>query len=592
MLDLERLLRVPHVDGDNDFDLSPDGTRVAFAWNRSGTWEIYELRLDGADPPRMISRGPGGKFAPKYSPDGRRLLYALDLDGSENYHPVICDLALGEQTDLTPDLAYAHQPNFAWSPDGRTIAALSNARGGFALYVLPARGGEATLVHDAGHPFWDVRWSPDGRHIAVEAEWHASDRAVLIVSFPEGGARLLGDGINARHPAWSPDGRWLAFSSDAPGERLNLGLFDLADDSIEWLDAAEEDREFPCWSPDGKTLAYLASRGAGTQLGVQALGKPGKKYQIAAGTHARPHYTADGRSLIVAYDDPRRPADLWRLDLRDGSFHQLTDSLPRDLHDAPFVIPEEIWYPDGAGGSIPALLYRPSGAGKASPAVVNIHGGPNWAFRKTWYPSMAHMASRGWVVLAPNYRGSTGYGRSWQAASRFRMGQIDTDDCAAGARYLIREGLADPRRIAVSGRSHGGYLTMTCLTDHPGLWAGGSAVVPFLNWFTCHENSRDDLQHWDLENMGDPVTHRERWQRASPFFRLDQVRAPVQFICGGNDPRCPPGESTAARDRLRALGREVDFHLYAGEGHAFLQLENIVDSELKRAAFLARVLDN
>jgi dipeptidyl aminopeptidase/acylaminoacyl peptidase len=200
------------------------------------------------------------------------------------------------------------------------------------------------------------------------------------------------------------------------------------------------------------------------------------------------------------------------------------------------------------------------------------------------------MLSRGWVVLQPNYRGSTGYGRGWQYASRYDQGGVDTRDVVAGAQYLIQKRLADPQRIAVTGRSHGGYLTMTSLTQYPDIWAAGSAVVPFLNWFTSHANSRDDLQYWDRQNFGDPVKDHDLWYERSPFFFLDRVKAPVQLICAANDPRCPASESIAARDALLALGRSVDFSLYPDEGHSFLKTENVVDAELRRVQFLENVL--
>ena len=181
------------------------------------------------------------------------------------------------------------------------------------------------------------------------------------------------------------------------------------------------------------------------------------------------------------------------------------------------------------------------------------------------------MVSRGWAVLAPNYRGSTGYGREWQLASRFDLGGCDTEDVVAGADYLVREGLADPARIAVTGRSWGGYLTMTALTGYPDRWAGGSAVVPFLNWFTAHANSREDLQHWDEENFGHPERDRELYYERSPFFFLERIAAPVQMICGAHDVRCPASESVQARDRLLALGKTCELVLYADEGHSFLK---------------------
>jgi dipeptidyl aminopeptidase/acylaminoacyl peptidase len=243
------------------------------------------------------------------------------------------------------------------------------------------------------------------------------------------------------------------------------------------------------------------------------------------------------------------------------------------------------------GTLIPAMLYKPEGAGPHSPAVVLIHGGPSFHLAHYWNPFLSYIAARGWTLIAPNYRGSTGYGRDWMISNRFEMGRLDTEDCSAAAIFLAKEGLADPKKIAVTGRSHGGYLTMTCLTSHPDLWAGGSAVVPFLNWFTGHENSREDLQYWDIRNMGDPKKYHDLWRERSPFFFLDQVRAPVQLIAGENDPRCPPSESTAAHNKLLELGIQSELLLYKGEGHGFLKLENVIDSEVKRVEFLAKALE-
>jgi dipeptidyl aminopeptidase/acylaminoacyl peptidase len=116
-------------------------------------------------------------------------------------------------------------------------------------------------------------------------------------------------------------------------------------------------------------------------------------------------------------------------------------------------------------------------------------------------------------------------------------------------------------------------------------------VVPFLNWFTAHANSREDLQHWDLENFGDPVKDRELWRERSPFFFLDRVQAPVQLICGAHDVRCPASESLQARDRLVEMGKVCDFVLYPDEGHSFLKIENVVDAKGRCAAFLAEMLE-
>jgi dipeptidyl aminopeptidase/acylaminoacyl peptidase len=608
VLDYESLLRVPGVDPYIGFEISPDGKQAAFAWNRSGQWEIYVIELDPPGEPRQVTGGTGAKFGPRFSPDGRCLLYVLDLDGSEDFDVMLCDLGTGTHTNLTPESPDAIQPHLSWSPDGRQIALISNRSGQFSTYVLRLDFesgiralGEPRLVFGGIGPNVDVHWSPDGGWLAVVVESQGQDFAAALVPVSEElteykPLEVEGKPLNVREPCWSPDGKRLAFSSNPSGD-YDIGIFDLAGGRIEWATAGQGDKGEPDWSADGERLAYVHTEGPETWLAIRELDeREPRRYQIEPGLHFSPHFTPDGGRVLCVFDSPRRPDDLWQLDLETGQFQQLTCSLPANLALEDFVIPDHIHYQSLDGRSVPALLYLPASTGGAAtvvkpPAVIVVHGGPDWAFQLLWYPLMAHIASRGWVVLAPNYRGSTTYGREWQYANRYELGWGDTGDVTAGADYLVRAGLVDARRIAITGRSHGGYLTMSCLTTYPDRWAGGSAVVPFLNWFTSHQNSREDLQHWDIENMGDPIENEERWRERSPFFFLDRIAAPVQLICGANDPRCPASESIAARDALLNSGKEVDFLLYHDEGHTFLKIENVVDHELRRVEFLARALE-
>lgn len=623
--DLETLLSMPRVDPDHGADVSADGRQVAFAWNATGFWEIYTLALGGLAPARQISRGPGAKFNPQWAPMGppgspQPLAYALDRDGSEAFDLCLWDPVADRQTNLTPDTADALQPNYAWSPDGGEIAFLSDRAGHFATYVMPSSGGVARLVCDVSHPAWDVHWSPgEGSSrdvpreswLAVEVEARGQDYATYLVPLAGGRAIPLNQGgrpIPAKDARWSPAGtaggaagRCVAFVSNLEGWH-NLGLYQLGAAEIQWLTGGEGDKEQPAWSPApgsgaaggtaGPLLAYVVSQGPLTELAVLNLSRQQHtRYRLGPGVHHRPCFTPDGGSLLFLFESPRQPADLWRLSLADGVFQQLTRSLTPGVDPDSFVLPELVDYPSLDGTRVPALLYRPQPSSGRPPAVVYVHGGPNWLAQVAWDPVVQHMVGRGWVVLAPNYRGSTGYGRDWQLANRFDLGGGDTGDVVGAADYLVRQDLADPRRIAVTGRSYGGYLTMTSLTQHPGRWAAGSAVMPFLNWFTGHANSRPDLQHWDLENFGHPERDRVRYYERSPFFFLDRIIAPVQLICGAHDPRCPASESTSAYETLRAQGKPCDLVLYGDEGHSFYKTENVVDAERRRIRFLAEVLE-
>ena len=593
MIDLRVLLRVPCVEVEMGFDVSPDGRRIAFSWNPGGTWEIYEVLLTEICSPNQISHGSGSKFHPRYSPDGKRLAYCVDFDGSEAYHLFIHDLNTQEQRDLSASMNCTLQPYFSWSPDGRQIAIISDKTGQFNVFMTSAEGGDAKLVLDAGYPAWKVRWSPDGLWLAVTVEAGGIDYETYIVPSKDAGiAHQIAEAngpIDAGQVCWSPDGTRLAFTSDVHGYN-NIGLYDLETRTIFWLTDGDGEKQYPTWSPDGKRVAYVLNRSTVSWLVVQEPGRSACLYQVEPGVHYLPHFTKDGNGIIFAFDNPRHPTDIWLLSLENGTYTQLTESLPDDLIDADFAMPEEITYPGLDGIPIPALLFTPKEK-EPGPAVVMIHGGPDWFFEMTWYPLMAHLASRGWAVLAPNYRGSTGYGRAWQEASRFDFGGVDNDDVAAGAQYLIQRELADPKRIGITGRSHGGYLTMTCLTKYPHLWAVGSAVVPFINWFTNHKYIRPDLQHWDLENFGDPEENYDLWYERSPYYFLDRIQVAVQLIAGRLDQRCPVSDSIEAHEALLRMGKTAELIIYEDEGHAFLTLKNVLDSELRRVAFLTNYLE-
>ena len=592
-LDLEALLRTPQVNAEGGFDLSPDGRRLAFAWNTTGQWEIYQLNLGSQTAIERLTDGPGAKFSPKYSPNGQYLAYVVDDNGSEAFDIWLLRLRDRLCANLTPGTPEAFQPNLSWSPDSAHLACLSNRSGHFCAYLLPVHGGEARLALDTPNPDWTVRWSPDGRWVAVEAEGHGQDQQVHLISIETGQAHRLELGaepFDAHQVCWSPDSLRLAFVSSVDGH-ANIAVYDLQEGQISWLTRSAAEQSAPDWSPDGRMLAFIHSQGPQNWLATLELATgEQRRFQVAPGVHASPRFTLDGDHLAFCFENPGHPTDLWLLSLSDGALRPLTQSLPEKAVSHQFIMPEHINYPAQDGQMIPALLYQPDACPEPSPAVVLVHGGPNWLFQYAWSPLIQHLLSRGWLVLAPNYRGSTGYGREWQLANRFDLGGGDAADVAAGATYLASEKLADPQRIVISGRSHGGYLTMVCLTQYPEIWAGGSAVVPFLNWFTAHANARDDLQHWDLENMGDPQQYSALWRARSPFYFLDQIQAPVQLICGVHDSRCPASESIATRDRLQALGRPVAFHLYTDEGHAFLKIKNVIDAEMRRVNFLAQCL--
>lgn len=590
------IFRVPHVyNWGGGFDLSPDGRTVVFMWNISGHWELYLLPIDQSAPPRALTAGPDSKLFPRFSPDGTRVAFLQDRDGDEEYDVHVLDLATGLITNLMPNTPEGLNEWLRWSPDGQWIYYASNREKDFATYAVNVADGRIRRM--SHHAASDIiaEPSPDGRWLAVMAQTLGQDSAVYLIDTATGEEIRLGAEHHlddATSPDWSPDSRRLAFVSADHG-MSDIGLYDLDTRHIEWLTHGDHEYYSPVWSPRGDRLVYQAHRDGNIDLVLHDLHTGPTFLALAPGLHNQTHFTPDGQHLVFSFGSADEIPDIWIASLSDHTTRPLTRSAPAELDRSAFVQPRHVWYPSlDAGVSVPALLYVPRDlpADRRPPAIVFVHGGPTGQHENDWYPAVQDFIQRGYVVICPNYRGSTGYGKAFREANRFDLGRGDTNDCAAAADYLAREGLADPKRIGITGISYGGYMTMTCVTRYPDKWAAGSALVPFVNWFTEHASEREDLQYWDDQNMGDPVKDHDRWYAMSPIYFLDRITCPIQLIASGNDVRCPVAEAEQVRDELLKLGRPVEMHVYADEGHIIRKLDNRVDANTRRAAFFDRYL--
>jgi dipeptidyl aminopeptidase/acylaminoacyl peptidase len=590
-LDPDILFRVPSVF---NYDISPKDDQVAFSWNKSGQWQIYARNLSAATV-RQLTSGNESKISPRFSPDQRRLTYVQDYQGDENFDIFLMELENGETRNLTPDTNETIYPSIRWSPNAKRLAFASNRKRKFSIYTMPSTGGDPEQIVDHEYSDSDPKWSPDGKWLAFNAFVTAQDFGAFVVPAAGGEVRRLTEGdraIEASSPEWSPDGNRIAFMSAEHGS-YDIGVWDLRSGSVDWITNGRYEYYEPRWSPDGRKLAYLVNKDGNVGIAIRNNEDGSVNFlEVESGVHMQLQFGHDSETLFFTFSGPRHPPDLWMLNLEGRTFDQLTQSLPDTIDRSEFVSPSSIRYTSDDGLDVPALLYVPRDFSPLNPrpSLIYIHGGPTAQQMNEWYPSIQHLVSRGYVVVAPNYRGSTGFGRKYREANRFVLGDGDLKDVVRAADYLVEHGLADLNGVGVLGGSYGGYLTMCALTKYPERWAVGSATVPFLNWFTEIENEREDLQYWDRQNMGHPEKDYERFREASPIFFLDRIRAPVQLIGGAHDPRCPVSEIDQAKRELQKLGKPFDLVIYEDEGHGFRRLDNRVDAYKRRATFLERYL--
>jgi dipeptidyl aminopeptidase/acylaminoacyl peptidase len=223
---------------------------------------------------------------------------------------------------------------------------------------------------------------------------------------------------------------------------------------------------------------------------------------------------------------------------------------------------------------IPFNLQRNGG----NPALVLPHGGPTGQTQDYWSPRVAALVSRGYICIAPNVRGSTGYGIEFQKANYQDLGGGDLQDEVYAARFLQATGYVDPRKIGITGGSYGGFMTLMAIGKTPDVWMAAVEAFGIINWMTMLQHSDAQLQQYERSLLGDPVKSRSIYESTSPLAYIHGVKAPLLVLQGDNDPRVPKEEAVQIVDLLTKDGKTVEAHYYPDEGHGFAKRENRIDS--------------
>ena len=595
---------------------SPDGNSIAFISNMSGRNNLWVVPGDGGWPVQLTVSDQR-QTAPAWSPDGKWIAYQSDYDGDEQWDIFLVSPKTGKVVNLTQTREIA-EINPTWSPDGRYLAyevkPKTSAAYEIDIYDMVMR----EVKHLTSGTPQDKRnsnpvWTKDGKYIVyTQQQAKGTDSNIFVADYATGKSKLLtpheGEQLyyaNDVDPIIIPDAGHILITSNAANGYDNIGILDfrwtrdvaggvLYPGKINWLTHDKWEIRGGDFSPDGKHITFSANvdGNEGIYLYDLASGKstalpiPQGVNETAGGRSA---FRADGSSLLYNHNGPAAPGDLWVYHLGNGRSQQVTHSLVAGVRSEDMVEPYLVHYPSRDGKwTISAFLYVPFNMARngQNAAIVYLHGGPAAQSMNSFNRFVQYAANQGYMVLAPNYRGSTGYGKQFQQANLFDMGGGDLQDVLAGVDWIKQTGHLDPKKIAVMGGSYGGYLSMMAVTQAPEVWAAGVPIVPFVNWFTEIQNEDPVLQQSDLATMGDPVTNKALYEHRSPINFIDQVTAPLLLLAGGHDPRCPKSETQQVVEAIKKRGGTVDYKIYDNEGHGFARVENQIDAYQRVADFL------
>lgn len=629
---------------------------------------------------------------PRRSPDGQWVAYtvsAIDLEKDKRDTDIwMVSWQGGEEVRLTSSPESESQPR--WSPDNRYLAFLA-ARGdeeekkrGAQVWLLDRRGGEARRLTDIKGGISDYAWSPDGKRLVLVVNdpdpdddpekkegWKRKAKPPLVIDryhfkqdrtgylrdlhqhlwiFDLGtskGEAVTSGPFNERAPAWSPDGRWIAFVSNRapdPDRSADTNIY-----VIEARTGADPraltvfpgpDGGRPAWSPDGKWIAYF--QGDEPRFYAYNLNKlavvpaEGGEARVLTASLDRPaagpvEWTADSRNLLFVIEDDRasyvartaasggnvekltngrrvvsslsmgpdgNPALLTATAselpevhaLEDGEFRRLSHQNDAWLSEVELASTEDFTSKSKDGTVVNSLLVKPAGfkEGRKYPLLLLIHGGPNGQDEHVFDFDNQFFAARGYVVLNVNYRGSSGRGSAFQKAIYAEWGHKEVVDLIGAVDEAVRRGVADPERMGIGGWSYGGILTDSTIAVDQRFKAAISGAGSALQ-LTMYGTDQYILQY---ENeIGLPWKNLEPWIKVSAaFMRVDRIRTPTLFMCGENDFNVPIAGSEQMYQALKSRGIDTQLIVYPGQFHGITTPSYMKDRLERRLAWYNRYL--
>lgn len=573
---------------------SGDGRHLYVSSNLPGTAQLYRVPIEGGDLEQLTDLAEPVGAMP--IPGSDRVLLQVDSGGNERHQIYLVDGPGQDPRPLIDEPDWIHWLGSV-REDGRAFSYQCNRRNGtdFDVYVYDLATGEDRLVLDMGGWCSPRAFSPDGRWLSVVRFTERNmDSDLYLVNLNSGEVVHVNphdDDASVGSVAWLADGRSLYFSTDQGREFSAIAKYTLS--KGQWQYVLEDPWDI------GLTLDSSGQRGvvSSNEDGFSRLRvvdaatlETERELELPEqGVVTSVELAPGGSRIAVGFSSANLPGDVWLYDADRGSSSRLTES-PNPVAGKVMTEPELVRFESFDRLSVPAFVYRPAQSDRPAAVVVQIHGGPEGRSLPAWDPIKQYLVARGYAVISPNVRGSTGYGRTYHHLDDVRLRLDSVRDLAALHDWMASDPGLDERRAALYGGSYGGFMVLAGLTFQPERWAAAIDIVGISSFVTFLENTSPWRRKFREREYGSLENDRDFLEEISPLTHIDKLQAPVFIIHGANDPRVPLSEAEQIAKVLEQKGIRHELAVYPDEGHGLAKLANRLDAYPRAADFLDEVL--
>jgi dipeptidyl aminopeptidase/acylaminoacyl peptidase len=573
-----------------DATWSADGRQLFVSTNLTGRYNIWRMDAPGSWPVQLTqSDDAQSGFA--VSLDGKTLYYLQDKGGNEQYDVYAVPTAGGAPRNLTntPDV---REQGLLIAPGGRAMA-LSTKRSGQGqvdLAIMDMASGQVRALTHEADPQWDwtaVAWTDGGKALIANRSFVGGDAGeVWKVDVASGKAtKLLGKaGVVYTASDATRDGSAVALTTNEGTHQMHAAVYAPASASLRTLKATPWEQNSGAISPDGRSMVVQTGEDGRQTLELVDLASlnetPLAMPPGVNGTIGVQPFTPDSRALLVLHSGADTPGEIQAFDIGAGKMTPLTHLAMASL--APEHLPKSriVTYRSYDGTLVSAVVTMPFNLKRdgSNPAVVFPHGGPTGQTTDGFSRYATALASRGYVVIQPNVRGSTGYGLAFQKANFQDLGGGDLKDELASKQFLVDSGYVDGKRVGIFGGSYGGFMTLMAIGRAPDAFAAAVDLFGIIDWRSMWSHEDALLQAYQKTLLGSPDANPKVYDATSPLTYIGAVKAPLLVQQGENDIRVPPGQAKQVVAALKKKGNTVDSVFYPEEGHGFSKREHQQDS--------------